>query len=103
MCACLGLSAIRNKDKVGLIAFSRQVDLYVRPEKGIGHALRIVRDCLALPGASSETRIQPALELAARVVRRGAILFLVSDFLGGGWQRAISIWAAPTRSTPAAT
>ena len=93
VCACLALSAIRNNDKVGLIAFSDAVDKYVPPKKGAGHALRIVRDCLALPGSSVRTDLTPALEFAARVVRRHAILFLVSDFLAGGWQEALTLCA----------
>jgi len=44
VCACLALSASRNDDKVGLIAFSDAVDRFVPPKKGVGHVLRIVRD-----------------------------------------------------------
>ena len=90
VCACLALSAVRNDDKVGLIAFSEEVDKYVPPEKGIGHALAIVRDCLALPGGSQGTDLSPALEFAARVLNRRAILFLVSDFMTRDWQEALT-------------
>ena len=93
VCACLALSATRNNDKVGLIGFSDGVDKYVPPKKGVGHALRIVRDCLALPGGSARTDLTPALEFAARVVRRHAIVFLVSDFLADGWQHALRLCA----------
>jgi uncharacterized protein (DUF58 family) len=93
VCACLALSAVKNHDKVGLIAFSDRVDKYVPAKKGIGHVLRVVRDCLALPGASVRTQVAPALELAARVVRRRAILFLLSDFLAGGWRDALTLCA----------
>jgi len=93
VCACLALSAIRNNDKVGLIAFSESVDRYVPPNKGVGHALRIVRDCLALPGSGAGTKLAPALEFTARVVRRHAIVFLVSDFLAAGWEKALTLCA----------
>jgi len=93
VCACLALSAIRNNDKVGLIAFSDKVDRYVPPKKGAGHVLRIVRDCLALEGSSPATNIEPALSFAARLVRRRAILFLVSDFLADGWQESVALCA----------
>jgi uncharacterized protein (DUF58 family) len=90
VCACLALSATRQGDKVGLLAFSDAVDAYVEPRKGIGHALRIVRDCLALPSQTVPTDPVPALEFVARGVRRRAIVFLVSDFLfGDGWQRIL--------------
>ena len=93
VCACLALSAIRNDDRVGLIAFSRDVDKFVPPRKGIRHVLRIVRDCLALRGKSIETDLVPALEFASRAVRRHAVIFLVSDFLQPGWKRALSLCA----------
>ncbi len=91
--ACLALAANRNNDKVGLIAFGREVEKFVPPQKGSGHVLRIVRDCLALPPSGGETRIEPALDYAARVVRRRAILFLISDFLTDGYRRALALCA----------
>lgn len=93
VCAVLALSAMRNNDKVGFIAFSEQVDKYVAPDKGSGHALRIVRDCLALPGASPRTDFAPALHVASKVVRRHAVVFLVSDFLAEGWERPLALCA----------
>ena len=93
ICACLAFSATRNNDKVGLIGFSDSVDKYVPPKKGAGHALRIVRDCLALSGGSARTNLVPALEFVARVVRRHAVVFLVSDFFAEGWQHALSLCA----------
>jgi len=93
ICACLALSATRNNDKVGLITFSDGVDKYVPATKGIGHALRIVRDCLALPASGVRTEVAPALEFASRVVRRHAVLFVVSDFLDVGWETALSLCA----------
>lgn len=93
VCACLALAANRNNDKVGLIAFGSEVEKFVPPKKGSGHVLRIVRDCLALPPGSGETRIEPALDYAAKIVRRRAILFLVSDFLTDGWRHALSLCA----------
>jgi uncharacterized protein (DUF58 family) len=107
VCACLALSAVRNGDKVGLVAFGAEVERFVRPAKGAGHALRIVRDCLALSGRTGGTGPRAPLEFASRVVRRKAIVFLVSDFLGwdgeaapaggasrrGGWRDALALCA----------
>lgn len=89
VCACLALAAVRHGDQVGLIAFGRGVEKFVAPRKGIGHALRVVRDCLALPGGAAATDPAPALELAARALRRHSIVFLVSDFLSDGWGEAL--------------
>jgi len=93
VCACLALAAVRNNDKVGLIAFSEDVDAYVAPKKGAGHALRVIRDCLALPARGGRTDLVPALEFVSRVVRRHAIVFCVSDFLAEGWEHAMALCA----------
>jgi uncharacterized protein (DUF58 family) len=93
-CACLALSAIRNNDKVGWIGFTDGVERYVPAKKGAGHALRIVRDCLAYEASGTQTDVVPALEFAARVSRRKAIFFLVSDFLGvSGFDKELGIVA----------
>ena len=55
--------------------------------------LRIVRDCLALPGGSASTNMASALEFTSLAVRRRAIVFVLSDFLSGGWHDAISLCA----------
>jgi uncharacterized protein (DUF58 family) len=83
VCACLALSAVRNDDKTGLVAFGDVVESYVPPKKGAAHAMRIVRDCLVQQGRGGRTDPASALEFVARAVRRRAIVFLVSDFLGG--------------------
>ena len=93
VCACLALTAIRNDDKVGLVAFSDGVDEYVPPKKGAGHGLRVVRDCLALPSRGVRTAPGPALEFASRAVRRRAIVFVVSDFFAGGWAQPLALCA----------
>ncbi|MCC6671862.1 MAG: DUF58 domain-containing protein [Planctomycetes bacterium] len=80
-CACLALAAARNHDKAGLVAFSDRIERYVPPKKGSGHVLRIVREALGLEAAGQGTDLAGALRFAARVQRRRAVVFLVSDFL----------------------
>ncbi len=91
-CAALALAAVRNQDRVGLIACAGRVRRFVRPEPGLAHALRVVRDCLALP-AGSGSDLGPGLELAGRALRRHAILFVLSDFLLPELPRALA-WCA---------
>jgi uncharacterized protein (DUF58 family) len=91
--ACLALSATRSGDKVGLVAFGRDVERFVEPRKGLGHALRIVRDVLALPAATGRSDLSSGLSFATRAVHRRAVAFLVSDFLTGCDRRALSACA----------
>lgn len=78
--ACIGLSANRNNDKVGLVATDAAKALYVPSKKGRTHMLRILRECLADPAESRSGAFAEALAYAARVQRKRAILFVLSDF-----------------------
>ena len=85
ICAVLALAAIRNKDRVGLLLFASRPERYVRPQGGATHVLRVVREVLWARPASSGTDIGAALEYLTGVQRRRATVFLVSDFLAGGY------------------
>ena len=91
ICALLAFSAIKNNDKVGLILFSDRIEKFVPPRKGRRHVLRVLRELLYHRPDRSGTDIRMALEYLTRVTRRRAVVFLVSDFLAGGFGRALSI------------
>ena len=93
LCGVLAFSAIKNNDKVGLILFSDRIEHFVPPRKGRRHALRVLRELLYRPAEGTGTDIAGALEYLARVTRRRAVAFLVSDFLGEGYERALSVAA----------
>jgi uncharacterized protein (DUF58 family) len=79
----LAASAIRNRDKVGLILFSDAVELYIPPGKGRMHIMRLIRETLFFQPASGGTDIAHALDFANQVVHRKSVIFLVSDFCLG--------------------
>jgi uncharacterized protein (DUF58 family) len=91
MAATIAFSAIRNGDKVGLLAFTDRVERFVPPRKGTRHVLRIVRELLALKPQGSGTRIGEAIDEITRVVRKRSVLFVVSDFMDTGWERSMSV------------
>lgn len=78
--AVLGFSAIRNNDKVGLCLFSDRVEKFIRPQKGRTHTLRLVRDVLEFSSQRRATDIDEALRYLNRVLKRKAVVFLLSDF-----------------------
>jgi uncharacterized protein (DUF58 family) len=96
--ATLAFSAIRNNDKVGLVFFTDRIEKYVPPRKGRSHVLRLVRDILYFEPEHKGTDPAQALEFLMNVLKRRAIVFLVSDFLGPGFdpdrlRRALGIAA----------
>jgi len=91
LCAVLAFSAIRNKDKVGLIIFTDRIEKFVPPAKGSRHVLRVIREVLYFQPEGEGTDITLALEYLNRVTRRRSITFLVSDFEAEGYEKALTI------------
>ena len=91
--ACLGLSANRNNDKVGLIGFGEGVELFVPPKKGRPHLLRILRECLAQSEGARRSELGKTLGYTSRVLRRRAIVFVLSDFLTAWPRRELRLLA----------
>ena len=79
--AVIAFSAISNNDKVALLIFSDQVEIYIPPGKGRNHVLRVIRDLLAARPKSKGTDLRMALTTINRSLKRRAIVFLISDFL----------------------
>lgn len=79
----LAASAIRNRDKVGLILFSDTVELYIPPGKGRMHIMRLIRETLFFQPSQGGTDIAHALDFANQVIHRKSVIFLVSDFCLG--------------------
>lgn len=86
LCAVLAISAIKNNDKVGLIIFTDEVELYVPPSKGRQHVLRVIREVLYFQPRRTGTDIPAALRFMNSVTRRRAVTFLVSDFMADDFE-----------------
>ena len=88
LAALLALCAVSNNDRVGLLAFTSEVERYVPPNKGPRHVLRLLRDILAFDPKKPGTDLGVALDYLNKVQRRRAIVFLMSDFIGKGYESA---------------
>jgi len=93
ICAVLALSAAGSQDRVGLVAFSDRVEHHVPARRGTRHALRVVRDVLSLPSTERGTRITCALDMLARTRLKRGIVFVISDFMDSGYERAFGAMA----------
>lgn len=81
LAATLAFAATRNNDKVGLLLFTDRVERFVAPKKGRGHVWRVIREILHHERHGRGTDLGEALAFLNRVVRRKAVVFLISDFL----------------------
>lgn len=89
--AILGFSALRNNDKVGLLLFTDRVEKYIPPRKGKRHALRLIREILEPGPMGHRTDLSAALNFLNRVQKRRAVVFLLSDFLGQRFDKAMRL------------
>lgn len=80
--ATLAFSAVKNNDKVGLLFFTDKIEKYVPPKKGRFHALRLIRDILYFKPEHKGTNPVLALEFLMNILKRHAIVFFISDFIG---------------------
>ncbi len=88
--ALLAFAATQNGDRAGLLTFSDAPDVYLKPERGTRHALRLVRDVLAAePDFGRRTKIADAVDYLGRVLRRRSVVFVISDFLDAGYEEAL--------------
>ena len=90
--ACLlAFSAIRNNDKVGLILFTDQVELFIPPKKGRSHTLRLIRDVLFFEPKGRGTNPALALDYLNKIVTRRAVVFFISDFQTPDFSHALAV------------
>lgn len=89
--ATLAFSALQNNDKVGLILFSDHIELFIPPKKGKSHVLRIIRELLEYEPESKKTDIAFALKFLSNVMKKKAIVFVLSDFIAEDYERTLKI------------
>ncbi len=89
--ATLAFSAIQNNDKVGLLLFSDEIELFIPPKKGKSHVLRIIRELIEFQPKSKKTDIAMALRYLSQVMKKKAIVFLLSDFMDDEYDSPLKI------------
>jgi len=89
--ATLAFSAIKNNDKVGLIGFSDRIEKYVKPDKGLRHVLRVIRELLTMQATGRGTDVAGALDYLNRVTTRRSVVFVISDFQAAAYERQMRI------------
>jgi len=80
--AILACAALYSNDRVGLIIFSDHIERYMPPKKGRGYVWRIIREILTYKSTSKKTDFVLTLDFLSKVIKRKAVVFLISDFQG---------------------
>ena len=91
ICALLAFAAIKNNDRVGLLIFTDEVEVFVPPKKGRRHVLRVIRELLFFEPKGIGTSIGTSLQYLDRVLHRRSVVFLVSDFMDSDYADALRL------------
>jgi len=91
--ALLAFSAIKNNDRVGLIAFTDRIETFLRPRKGKNHVLRVLREVLYFAPEGRSTNVAMALEHLQRTITKRSVVFIISDFLSADFTRPLRVAA----------
>ena len=89
--AILAFSAVKNNDKTGLLIATEGVEKFIPVKKGRNHALRVIREVLGYQPRKKKTRLAGALEYLYRIQTRTSVIFLISDFMDEGYEKALKI------------
>ncbi|HWR00505.1 MAG TPA: DUF58 domain-containing protein [Chlorobaculum sp.] len=89
--AILAFSAVQNNDKVGLLVFTDRVETYIPPRKGRAHSLVILNEIFSARQSGRKTDINAALSFIRRTQKRKAIVFLLTDLLGSGYEQGMKL------------
>jgi uncharacterized protein (DUF58 family) len=89
--ATMAFSATQNNDKIGLMLFSDQIELYIPPKKGRSHVLRIIRELIEFKPKSNKTDVSMALKFLSGTQKKKAIVFLISDFMSDDYEHTLKI------------
>ncbi len=89
--ALLAFAAIKNNDKVGMISFSDRIEQFIPPNKGRRSVLRLIREILYFRPQGTGTDISGAIEYFNQVIKRRAVLFIISDFIGEDFMKPLMV------------
>ena len=91
LCAVLAFSAIQNNDKVGVLFFTDQIELFIPPKKGKSHILRIIRELIEFKPKGTGTNISEAFKFLSSVIKKRSIVFTLSDFQDEAYDKNLKI------------
>jgi len=89
----LAFLAVRTNDKVGAILCSQGAEKYIPPKKGAAHVWRLIKEVFTYQPQNPRTDLDASFSYLNRVVKRHAIVFLISDCQDVGFERALRLTA----------
>lgn len=87
--ALLGFTSFFNNDRTGLFLFSGELEKTLPPVKNHSHLLRMIRDTWYYEPQYKGTNIAGALRSLRNLLKKPAIIFLLSDFIDTDYEKEL--------------
>jgi len=89
ICGVLTLSAVKEGSQVGVIAYSNKREKYVKPNKGMHHAYRVIAELFNMKPQSGLTDLNAGIYFTMNMVKRKSIIIILSDFIDKDYDQAL--------------
>ncbi|MDH4057502.1 MAG: DUF58 domain-containing protein [Cyclobacteriaceae bacterium] len=93
ICGVLALSAVKESSHVGLICYSDQRELYIKPTKGVSQAYQIIHGIMHLKPLSQKTDLTKAMAFALNTIKRRSVIIMISDFIDDQYEHNLKALA----------
>lgn len=87
LAAIIAFTAVSNNDRVGLILFTDETELFIPPSQGRKHVMRMLTNLLDHEPDSKQTDIGAALKYLSNITSRRTMTFMLSDFVDTGYEK----------------
>ena len=85
----VAFSAMRNRDRVGLMLHSDEDELHLRARRGRQHTLRLARELIVHQRKSRKTNLKHMLDRLQQVQKKKSVVFLISDLMDEGYEKSL--------------
>ena len=89
----LALVAARQQARLGLVATSDRLEVWLPPDKGLPAAYRLIRTLYDLRPQSPRTHLATAMRRTLGVLRRRSLVVLLSDLIDADFERELRMLA----------
>jgi len=85
ICGVLAMAGAKEQSSVGLIAYSDQREIFLKPAKGMSKVYEMVYQMIRLKPLSLKTNLSKAILFALNSIRRRSVIVMISDFIDEGY------------------
>lgn len=93
ICSVLTLSANKDASQTGLLCFSDQKEMYIKPKKGHKHTYEIIAKIYDLTTKSLKTNLNKAIAMASQLIKKKSVIIIISDFIDNGYEKQLKFMA----------